>query len=265
MNTVVATAQTKAPEVLHPHHVAWLLRLADGSLVLSQRLSEWCGHGPVLEEDIAFSNIALDLLGQARLLYTHAGTLEGQGRDEDAFAYWRDEADFHNPTLVELPNGDFGQSVLRAWAYVSWQCLLWEALAQSRDSALAAIAAKSGKESRYHQEHLGSWVVRLGDGTEESHRRMQVALDYLWPYTRELFHLDAVESAAMQAGIAPGLDRLADTWTAHTNATLHNATLAVPAATPFMATGRQGRHSEAMGYLLNEMQALARAHPGARW
>lgn len=265
MNTPAETSHRAAAKMLDPHHVAWVLRLADGSLVLSQRMTEWCGHGPVLEEDIAFSNIALDLLGQARLLYSHAGALEGRSRDEDAFVYWRDEAEFRNPTLVELPNGDFGQSVLRAWAYVSWQCLVWARLEESQDPALAAIAAKSIKESRYHQEHLGAWVVRLGDGTEESHRRMQAALDYLWPYTSELFHLDAVESAAMHAGIAPGLDTLRETWAGHTSALLQTATLKPPAPTPFMSTGRQGRHSEAMGYLLNELQSLARAHPGAHW
>lgn len=254
-----------APMVLGPHHLAYVLRIADGSLVLAQRFAEWCGHGPVIEEDIAFTNIALDLIGQARLLYSHAGLLEGRGRDEDAFAYFRDEAEFSNPTLVELPNGDFAQSVVRGYAYVAWQSELWQALAGSRDPELVAIADKSRKETAYHCEHLAGWMVRLGDGTDESHARMQRAVDYLWPYTAELFVDDEVESAAAATGVGAAPSAFADSWRLRTTRVLAEATLAVPAATPFRSTGRAGRHSEYLGYLLTEMQALARAHPGARW
>ena len=258
--------QTQAMNLPATHpNFDFVLRLADGSLVLSQRLSEWCGHGPVLEADIAFTNIALDLLGQARLLYAHAGGLEGAGRDEDAFAYWRNDHEFRNPTLVEVPNGDFGQSVLRAWFYALYQREIWRALVGSNDAALAAIAGKSARETAYHCSHLAGWVIRLGDGTEESHHRMQAALDYLWPYTRELLAEDAVDTAARASGLAPGLSALAEGWTRESGEVLASATLTPPATSKFLSTGRQGRHSEHLGYLLAEMQSLARAHPGARW
>jgi ring-1,2-phenylacetyl-CoA epoxidase subunit PaaC len=251
--------------VAPPIHVSYLLRIADGSLILAQRLAEWCGHGPVLEEDIAFANIALDLLGQARLLYSHAGIVEGQGRSEDDFAYWRDEQWFLNPTLVELPNGDFAQSVLRTYAYTAYQLCLWQALVPSVDAALAAIAQKSHKETAYHCTHLARWVVRLGDGTAESRQRIQRALDYLWPYTQELFTPDAVSEAAAQANLGPLPATLADAWGQMTTAILTEATLQIPGQSPFRSTGSQGLHSEYMGYILHEMQALARAHPGAKW
>ncbi len=250
---------------LDPLICDYLLRLADGSLILAQRLSEWCGHGPVLEEDIAFANIALDLLGQARLLYTRAGEVEGKGRDEDAFAYWRDESQFVNPTLVELPNGDFAQSVLRAYFYVVYQRELWEALKSSRDQTLAAIARKSVKESRYHVDHLAAWVIRLGDGTDESTQRMRQALKVLWPYTNELFIADAVENAALAAGVGPDLNALREPWQAVISNALKTATLAPPSPVSFYSTGKQGLHAETFGRLLAEMQSLARAHPGATW
>lgn len=245
--------------------LAWVLRIADGSLILGQRLCEWCGHGPVLEEDIAFTNIALDLIGQARLLLTHAGRLEDRGRDEDALAFQRDEHAFLNPTLVELPNGDFAQSVLRSWFYVCWQQALWTALVASRDPMLVAIAEKSRKETRYHVEHLGEWVLRLGDGTPESHARMQTALNYLLPYVDELFTADDVDAAAAAAGLGPGVEDLRAPWEALVHPLLAQATLDLPGATPFRSHGRRGRHSEHMGLLLAEMQSLARAHPGATW
>ena len=242
-----------------------LLRIADGPLVLAQRLSEWCGHGPVLEEDIALTNLSLDYVGQARLLYTRIGELEGRGRDEDAFAYFRDVPEFLNPTLVELPNGDFGQTVLRGFFFACWQAALWEQLLASSDATVAAIAEKSRKETRYHVEHLGGWVVRLGDGTEESHRRMQRALNLLAPYVAELFEDDAADEAAHAAGLAPLPSTLEAAWRERVLPVLEEATLALPAATPFRSTGRRGIHSEHLGYLLAEMQSLARAHPGARW
>lgn len=246
-------------------HRDYVLRIADGSLILAQRLSEWCGHGPVLEEDIALTNIALDLLGQARLLLSHAGRLEDRGRDEDALAYFRDEPEFLNPTLVELPNGDFGRTVLRTFLYASWQQALWEQLLDSADPALAAIAAKSRKETRYHCEHLAEWVLRLGDGTDESHARMQAALNDLFPYTGELFAGDDTDAAAAAHGIGPDVSALRPAWEQTVPPLLAAATLEVPVATPFRATGRSGRHSEHLGFLLAEMQSLARAHPGATW
>ncbi|HMM74091.1 MAG TPA: phenylacetate-CoA oxygenase subunit PaaC [Gammaproteobacteria bacterium] len=245
--------------------LAYVLRIADGSLILGQRLGEWCGHGPVLEEDIAFTNVALDLIGQARLLLTHAGRLEDRGRDEDALAFLREEHEFLNPTLVELPNGDFAQSVLRTYFYVAWQQALWSGLVASRDPTLAAIAGKSRKETRYHVEHLGEWVLRLGDGTPESHARMQRALDYLLPYAGELFVADEIDAAAAAAGLGPAVDTLRAPWEAAVHPLLAEATLALPGATPFRSQGRRGRHSEFMGFLLAEMQSLARAHPGAVW
>lgn len=248
------------------HHLPYLLRIADGSLILAQRMAEWCGHGPIVEEDIAFSNIALDLLGQARLVYDHAGLLEGCGRDEDAFAYWRDAPQFLNPTLVELPNGDFGQSVLRAYCYTAYQLGLWQTLEYSADQTLAAIAQKSRKETAYHCDHLSRWIVRLGDGTPDSHARMQRALAYLWPFTPELFVDDATDQAAVQTGLGPLAATLALPWQHMTGAVLAEASLAMPAAVPPVKTaGRQGQHSEHLARLLLEMQSLARAHPGAKW
>ena len=175
---------------------AYVLRLADSPLILGQRLSEWCGHGPILEEDLALTNVALDLIGQARLLLAHAGALEGAGRDEDQLAFLRTESDYRNFTLVELPNGDFAETVMRNLLFNAYQLHLWEALRQSSDHELAAIAAKSVKETRYHLRHAADWTVRLGDGTEESHARAQSALDRLWPYTLELFASDAVDETA---------------------------------------------------------------------
>ncbi|MSR13316.1 MAG: phenylacetate-CoA oxygenase subunit PaaI [Gammaproteobacteria bacterium] len=256
---------TNHPTARCPEHLSYVLRIADGSLILAQGLSEWCGHGPVLEEDIAFANIALDLLGQARLLYTHAGELEGAGRDEDRFAYWRDEQQFLNPTLAELPNGDFAHSVLRAFFYTAYQRELWIALATSKDLVLARIAGKSLHESRYHVEHLGTWVTRLGDGTDDSHGRMQRALHHLWPYTNELFVADRVEHAASAHEIGPDPESLRSQWQQAVATVLTAATLALPGESPFLSTGKQGLHLETFGKLLAEMQSLARAHPDARW
>jgi len=253
-----------------PAHIEYVTRLGDNALVLGQRLAEWCGHGPALEEDLALTNIALDLVGQARLLLTHAGALEGRGRDEDALAYFRDEQEFRNWTLVELPNGtakhdDYALTIVRNFLFSAVQVPLWEALAHSSDEQLAQIAAKSVKEARSHLRHAADWVVRFGDGTEESHRRAQAALDRLWPYTHELWAADEVERAAAQAGVGVAVAGLKPVWDATVDATLAAATLARPADTPFVSTGKLGLHSEHLGYLLAEMQVLARQHPGARW
>lgn len=250
----------------------YLLRIADACLIHGQRLAEWTGHAPVLEEDIALANIALDHIGQARGVYTLAGALEGRGRDEDAFAYQRIEPEFLNPTLLELPNaptGDpepcFGRAVVRSLLWSAFACTLWRALAGSAEPTLAGIAAKALKESRYHLQHSGDWVVRLGDGSDESHRRLQAALDAMWPYTAELFAADAVDAGAAASGLGPSWDTLHAAWQVLVLPVLDQATLRVPPDTPFRSTGKQGRHSEHMGRLLGEMQSLARAFPGAVW
>jgi ring-1,2-phenylacetyl-CoA epoxidase subunit PaaC len=252
----------------------YLLRIADTCLIHAQRLAEWCGHGPVLEEDIALTNMALDLLGQARALLAHAGALDGNGFDEDQLAFLRDERDFFNLTLVEQPlrkasahspGGDFADTVLRNLLVAAWLRLLWERLVASRDAELAAIAGKAVKEALYHQRHATGWVVRLGDGSEESAARMRAALDRAWPYTREMFVRDAVDDAAEAAGLGPARDGLREIWQREVAAVLLEAGLAPPADTPFVSTGTQGRHSEHMGFILAEMQVLQRTHPGARW
>jgi ring-1,2-phenylacetyl-CoA epoxidase subunit PaaC len=248
----------------------YILRIADTSLVLGQRLAEWCGHGPMLEEDIAMTNISLDLIGQARLLLSHAGALEGRGRDEDALAFFRDEAEFRNWTLAELPNGesahdDYAITVARNLLVSAVAVPLFEALQSSTDSKLAEIAAKSVKEARSHLRHASEWLVRFGDGTDESHARAQAALERLWPYTNELWATDEVERQAAAAGVGPVIADLRAAWNATIDAVLAQATLRRPADVPFVSTGKLGVHSEHMGFLLAEMQTLARQHPGASW
>lgn len=261
-------------------HLTYVLRLADSALILGQRNSEWCGHGPILEEDIALANISLDLIGQARLLYTHAGQLEaaltGKAKTEDDYAYWRAEREFLNWTLAELPHygplsstahadKDYAVTIARDFLYSALMVELWRALVQSADSQLAAIAAKSIKEAHYHLHHARDWLIRFGDGTAESHRRAQAAIDYLLPYTNELFADDAVEEAMAAAGIAVTNASLKPAWNAVVQETLSKATLTAPAVRAYVTTGKQGEHSEHMGFLLAEMQGLARQHPGATW
>ncbi len=241
----------------------YLLRLADTCLILGQRLGEWCGHAPVLEEDIALTNIALDLVGQARALLTHAGS--GDGFDEDQMAFLRDERDYLNPTLVELPVGDFAFTVLRNLMVATWLKLMWRALAGSSDAELAAIAGKAVKEASYHQQHAADWVVRLGDGTAESRRRCEAALAALWRYTPELFEDDAVDAAALASGLGPAWSSLQAPWRAEMAQVLAEASLAVPAESAFRSTGKRGVHSEHMGFMLAEMQHLQRAYPGGAW
>ena len=257
--------ETISESAVNTAHIDYLLRIADSALILGQRLSEWCGRGPVIEEDIALTNTALDLIGQARLLLTHAGGLEGRGRDEDAIAFLRAEHEYRNLTICELPNEDFGRTCLRNCLFAAFQMQLWQALARSSDAQLAAIAGKSVKETRYHLQHASDWTVRLGDGTEESHARMQRALDYLWPYTAEFFSATATDEQANAAGIGPAWSSLATAWEESVLPVLEVATLKVPVRTPFLSRGKEGRHSEHMGHLLAEMQYLQRAHPGARW
>ena len=236
----------------------YILRLADTCLIWSHRLSEWCGHAPVLEEDIALANTALDLLGQARALLSMLG-------DEDQLAYLRDEREYVNVTLAELPKGDFAFTVLRNFLLSSWALLMWQRLGSSSDAQLAAIAAKAAKEARYHREHAADWVVRLGDGTDESARRMHAALECAWPYTRELFDGDETDAAAVASGLGPAWSDLREAWLADVQAVLQEATLALPPKSEFRSTAKQGVHSEHMGRLLAEMQHLQRAYPGGVW
>lgn len=243
----------------------YLLRIGDTCLILAQRLGEWCGHAPVLEEDIAMTNIALDLVGQARALLTRAGQVEGLAHDEDQLAFLRNERDYFNLTLVELPRGDFAFTVLRNTMVSTWLKLLWERLAKSADAELSAIAGKAIKEARYHQQHSGDWVVRLGDGTEESNRRMNAALSELWRYVPELFDTDAVDQAACAAGVGPLWSDLQADWDKEMELILGEAGLTVPAASAFRSTGKRGIHSEHMGYILADMQYLQRAFPGGVW
>lgn len=247
-------------------HIRYIARLGDDAVVLGQRLSEWCGHGPILEEDIALTNLSLDYIGQARALYTHAGALEAQGHGEDHFAYFRDEVAFENHLMVELPKGDFGFTVMRQFLFATFAYLRMEALAgQTTDPELAAIAAKSVKELRYHVEHARDWVVRLGDGTAESRDRLSRSLQQLWPFTGELFTPDAVDAWAENAGLAPDLAHLQAQWNEVVTAALTEATLDRPEDGWMQSGGKAGRHSEHMGYLLAEMQSLARKHPGVTW
>ncbi|WP_342720921.1 1,2-phenylacetyl-CoA epoxidase subunit PaaC [Acidovorax sp. FHTAMBA] len=245
--------------------VQYLLRLGDTCLIQGQRLAEWCGHGPVLEEDIALTNMALDLVGQARALLTRAGQADGQGHDEDQLAFLREERDYFNPTLVELPRGDFAFTMVRSAMVATLLKLVWERLATSSDAELAAIAGKAVKEARYHQQHAADWVARLGDGTEESRRRTQAALATLWRYMPELFVPDAVDEAAHAAGLGPRWADLREAWMAEMAQILAAADLAVPQESAFRSTGRQGVHSEHMGYILAEMQHLQRSYPGGVW
>ena len=243
----------------------YTLRLADNALILGHRLSEWCGHAPVLEEDLALPNMALDLIGQARALYAYAGELEGQGRDEDALAYLRDAGDFRNVLLVEQPNGDFAVTMVRQLLYASHAHPYFEALARSKDATLAAIAAKAVKEMAYHVRHCGEWTIRLGDGTDESHARAQAALDELWPFTGELFEVDALERRLIDEGIAVDSAALRSSWDRTIDDVLMQATLTRPRDGWMQGGGRAGRHSEHLGYILADLQFLQRAYPGAVW
>jgi ring-1,2-phenylacetyl-CoA epoxidase subunit PaaC len=254
----------------------YLLHLADNALVLGQRNAEWCAHGPVLEEDIAMANISLDLIGQARMLYRHAAQVQGRGATEDDLAYFRDEQDFRNFTLLELPHHgplagtaaaqrDYATTIARNFLYSSYALLQWDALSSSADAQLAAIAARAYKEVKYHLRHSRDWLVRLGDGTDESHARAQAALDHLLPYTEEFWTTSPDEAAAVANG--SGCDPLAlrDSWNKQVDDALAQATLRRPGGKGFIPRGKHGSHSEHLGYLLGEMQSLARQHPGATW
>ena len=245
--------------------VIYALRRADDALILGHRLSEWCGHAPILEEEMALANIGLDLIGQARSLYTYAAAVEACGRDEDKLAYLRDAPQYRNLLLVEQPNGDFAETMMRQLFYSAFADPYWRAMMDSGDATLAAIAAKSEKESAYHLRHAGEWIVRLGVGTAESRRRTQAALEELWPFTGEIFETDASERGLIEAQIAVNPESLREIWTATVSSVLAQAELGLPAATWMQTGGRSGRHSEHLGYVLTELQFLQRTYPGAVW
>ena len=243
----------------------YLLRLADDQLILGQRLAEWCGHAPTLEEDLALANIGLDHLGQARALYTYAGAVEGRGRDEDQLAFLRYERDYTNALLVEQPNGDFAHTIARQFLYSAFMALYWRALTRSSDETLAGIAGKAVKEVDYHFRHCAEWMIRLGDGTDESHARLVAALDALWRYSGELFEMDETALAGAGAGIGVDAAALQPEWDATIAEVLAEATLAVPQDQAMQSGGRAGRHSEHLGHILSELQYMQRAYPGMTW
>jgi ring-1,2-phenylacetyl-CoA epoxidase subunit PaaC len=245
--------------------VRYALARADDALVLGHRLSEWCGHAPMMEEDMALANIGLDLIGQARALYTYAAEVEAAGNDEDRYAYLRDVRQYRNLLLVEQPNGDFARTILRQFFYSAFADPYWRAMTASTDPTLAAIAAKSEKESAYHLRHSAEWVIRLGDGTAESHARAQAAVEDLWPYTGEWYQPDEAERGLIAQGVAVDPESLRETWSATVAAVLAEATLAAPPAGWSQRGGREGRHSEHLGHLLSELQVLQRTYPGAKW
>ncbi len=253
------------PDVDRAAFVEFLTRMGDNTLILGHRVSEWCGHAPVLEEDIALANTALDLIGQTQFWLGLAAEVEGAGRNADALAYLRDAGAFRNVLLVERPNGDFGHTILRQFLFDAWHLPMLRALERSADPRVAEIAAKAVKEVAYHLERSGDLVIRLGDGTAESHARMQAALDDLWDYTGELFMADASDAAMVAAGIAPDPASLQAVWLAEVRAVLEEATLTLPASTYSHKGGKRGVHSEYLGFILADMQFLQRAYPGAVW
>jgi len=243
----------------------YLLRLGDDSLILGHRLSEWCGHGPVLEEDIAMTNLSLDLIGQATNIFEYAGKVENKGRDEDAIAFLRFDKDYKNLLLVERPNGDFGMTMIRQFFFDAYRKPLFERLTKSSDETIAAIAEKSLKETKYHLRHSSEWVIRLGDGTEESHQRIQDSLDELWRYTSELFYADEVDAALIASGVLVDMESIKDEWETTVHAVLNEATLTIPSNNWKQEGGRKGLHTEHLGYILAELQYMQRAYPNMEW
>jgi len=243
----------------------YLLRRADDALILGHRLSEWCGHAPMLEEEMALANMGLDLIGQARELYSYAAAAENAGHDEDDLAYLRDERQYRNLLLVEQPNGDFARTMVRQLFYSAFADPFWRAMMASKDETLSAIAAKSEKESAYHLRHASEWVIRLGDGTAESKRRAQAAVDDLWAFTGELFHVDAADRGLIASGVAIDPEGLRAVFTSTVSGVLQAATLTKPSNDWMQKGGRAGHHSEHLGHLLSELQWMQRTYPGATW
>jgi ring-1,2-phenylacetyl-CoA epoxidase subunit PaaC len=245
--------------------VLYALRRADDALILGHRLSEWCGHAPMLEEDMALANMGLDLLGQARELYSYAAQIEGKGNDEDKLAYLRDVRQYRNLLLVEQPNGDFARTMVRQFFYAAFADPYWRAMTKSSDATLAAIAAKSEKESAYHLRHSSEWVIRLGDGTAESQARAQAAIDDLWSFTGEMFEADDGERTLIKSGVAIDPATLHPQWLKTVAPIVSEATLSLPGTEWMQRGGRSGRHSEHLGHLLSELQSMQRTFPGASW
>jgi ring-1,2-phenylacetyl-CoA epoxidase subunit PaaC len=256
---------TASIQVTETPLVLYVLRRADDALILGHRLSEWCGHAPAMEEDMALANMGLDLLGQARELYSYAAKVEANSNDEDKFAYLRDVRQYRNLLLLEQPNGDFARTMVRQFFYAAFADLYWRAMMKSADTTLAAIAAKSEKESTYHVRHSSEWTVRLGDGTEESHRRAQTAVDDLWAYTGEMFQVDESERALIERGVAVDPATLHPQWLKTISDVMTEATLALPKSGWMQQGGRTGKHSEHLGHLLSELQSMQRTFPGATW
>lgn len=246
--------------------LAYLLRLADDRLILGQRVSEWCGHGPELEEDLALANIALDLIGHSTALYELAGVVEGKGNDEDHFAYFRDDADFTNLQLYELPNGDFAFTIARLFLFSSFGYFLYEELKDAKDPQFKGMVEKHLKELKYHLRHARNWVLRLGDGTDESHQRMQAAFDEIWMYVGELFYTDEIDAMVLADGNGADPTSFHSKWKTLVEETITESTLTVPDWDQFMMTGsRNGMHTEYLGHMLTTMQFLRRSHPDAVW
>lgn len=243
----------------------YVLRLGDDSLILGQRLGEWCGHGPILEEDIAMTNISLDLIGQAMSLLDYAGELDGQGKDHDALAFLRFENEYRNALLVEQPNGDFANTMMRQFLFDAFRKPLYEKLLHSTDKQIAAIAEKSLKETRYHLKHTSEWIIRLGDGTDESHERAQKALDLLWRYTDELFSETEADLTLISLGMVPAMSEIKEQWSKTVSSVLEEATLVIPTNNWQFEGGRRGIHSEHFGYLLSDLQYMQRAYPNMKW
>ncbi len=243
----------------------YTLRLGDNALILSQRLSEWCSYGPILEEDLAMTNFALDLIGRAQAFLGYAAQLEGIGNTEDTLAFRRSERQYYNNQIAELPNGDFGHTMVRQLFISSFEQLLFSQLRNSKDETIAAVAAKTLKEVKYHASHAGDWVIRLGDGTDESSRRVQQAVNAIWPYTAEQFEMDEVDSLLVAEGIAVDLQSLYADWKNHIAAVFAEAKIAMPGECYMQTGSRQGIHTEHLGHLLSEMQYLQRAYPDAKW
>ena len=258
-------ATATATSISIEHHAEYALRLADTLLVLGHRLSEWTGQAPVLEEELALANMGLDILGQSRTLLQHAGRLEGKGRDEDALAFRREATEFRNHLLAEQPNGDFAVTMIRQLMLSLWFAELWPKLAASSDAVIAGMAAKADKETAYHVRHASEWVIRLGDGTAESHARAQAALTSLWRYTAELFEHDAIDEVALAAGIGTDARALKPGWDRALDEILTEATLTRPKDAWMQTGGRRGQHTEHLSHMLGVMQSLHRAHPGAIW
>ncbi len=245
--------------------ITYLLRIADNNLILGHRVSEWCGHGPILEQDIALTNVALDLIGQSRNYYQYIAELAGEGKTEDDFAYLRDVYDFKNLLLVEQPNGHFGDTIVRQFLYDAFNYYFNQELKKSTDERIAAIAEKSLKEITYHLRFSSEWVIRLGDGTDESHQKIQTSVDDHWAFTGEFFEEDAIDKELIASGAGVNLQIVKSLWEQKVKDILQEATIKLPESGWMQTGGKHGKHSEHLGFILADLQFLQRAYPGAKW